>query len=409
MEQTVSFPEQRDSGPGDRGAYMSRFGLGTTATGPLAGRSFAVKDLFDIEGQITGCGNPVWAATHDRATMTAPAVAALLEAGAVANGKTVSDELAFSLIGENAHYGTPVNPAAPGRIPGGSSSGSAVAVAARLADFALGTDTGGSVRLPAAHCGLYGMRPTHGRIALDGVMPLAPGFDTVGWFARDSLLLQQVGTILLERSAPVTGNPAAAHNGLPDQVLIVEDAFAGVDASIRAALAPVVDRVTSALGAPRDITISPTGLEEWGEIFSIIQGAEIWRSHGAWISANRPNFGPGVAERFLWASHIDARSEADARQRRAAIVARLDAILAPGVMLCLPSQPALPPRLRTPVAELTAYRKRALSLLCIAGLGGLPQITVPLGEADDCPVGLSLIGSRGSDAALLAAARRIGD
>ncbi len=108
-------------------------------------------------------------------------------------GKAITDELTYSLNGENIHYGTPVNPKAPGRIPGGSSSGSAVAVAGELADFALGTDCGGSVRAPASFCGIYGMRPSHGRISTAGVFRLAPRFDTVGWFARDGRLLELRG------------------------------------------------------------------------------------------------------------------------------------------------------------------------------------------------------------------------
>jgi amidase len=167
------------------------------ATGPLAGLTFAAKDLFDVAGYVACAGNPDWLRTHAPAGKTAPVVQTLLEAGATLMGKTVTDELAFSMSGENIHYGTPINPAAPARIPGGSSSGSASATASKLVDFALGTDTSGSIRVPASYCGLFSLRPTHGRISCQGVIPLAPSFDTVGWVARDATLLQRIGEVLL--------------------------------------------------------------------------------------------------------------------------------------------------------------------------------------------------------------------
>ena len=183
--------------------------------GRLAGLRFAAKDIYDIAGQTCCCGNPDWLASHPPAERTASAVAALLDAGATLVGKTLTDELAFSLNGENHHYGTPVNSAAPDRIPGGSSNGSASAVAGHLVDFALGSDTGGSIRAPASYCGLYGLRPSHGAIPVDGIMPLAPSFDTVGWFARDPQLLERVGDVLL--------GPATATG--PGRLLYATDAF----------------------------------------------------------------------------------------------------------------------------------------------------------------------------------------
>src|SRR5260221_5355186 len=174
-----------------------RFALAGTATGPLAGRTFAVKDFIDIAGHVTGAGNPRWLETHAPATATAPCVKTLLEAGATMIGKTISDELAYSLNGDNFHYGTPLNAAAPDRVPGGSSSGSASAVAAGLCDFALGTDSGGSVRIPASYCGVYGIRTTQDLLALDGVVPFMPRLDVLGWFARDARLFAEVGRLLL--------------------------------------------------------------------------------------------------------------------------------------------------------------------------------------------------------------------
>ena len=189
------------------GAFVPHglFELAGATTGPLAGRSFAAKDIIDVAGRVSGCGNPDWLRTHDSAPATATTIQRCPDAGATLRGKTVTEELATGLTGENTHYGTPLNANAPGHVSGGSSSGSASAVAAGLVDFALGSDTGGSVRAPASFCGIYGIRPTHGRVPMSGVMPLAPSLDVVGWFARTPDLLAAVN------NAFSTGRPGHPH------------------------------------------------------------------------------------------------------------------------------------------------------------------------------------------------------
>lgn len=366
--------------------------------GPLSGLTFAAKDVFDVAGYVTGCGNPTWAATHQAADATSPVVEALLDAGASLVGKTIADEMAFSLNGENVHFGTPVNPRAPGRLPGGSSSGSAAAVAGGAVEVALGTDTAGSVRLPAGFCGLFGIRVTHGRVPMTGVVPLAPSFDALGWFARDPEMLARVGSIFL---GPVEAAP------MPDRVLIVDDAFALADRRARTALAPAVDAVTAALGPPRDIILDGAGLETWVPHFRILQGWEAWRCHGDWITAARPEFGPGIADRFSWAATVTLADVEPAAAFRARVTETLDVMLRDGAVLCLPTTPAIAPQLRTPQSELEEFRSQALALSCIAGLAGLPQITLPIAEVDDCPLGLSLIGRRGADEMLLRAALEV--
>src|SRR5712671_3391861 len=191
-------------------AFIEKFTLPATKDGPLRDLCFAVKDLIDVAGHPTGCGNPTWLATHPPASVSAVCVEQLLAAGAQCEGKTITDELAFSLLGENHFYGTPLNPSAPDRVPGGSSSGSASAVACGLVDFALGTDTGGSVRVPASNCGIWGWRPSHGLISVAGVMPFSPTLDTVGVFARSAETLQRIARALLaadalDRTAPIPG------------------------------------------------------------------------------------------------------------------------------------------------------------------------------------------------------------
>ena len=361
-------------------------------SGPLRGLTFAVKDVFDIVGHRTGNGNPVWLKTHPPAAGTASAVERLLAAGAKMVGKTHTDELAYSLNGENVHYGTPINPRAPGRIPGGSSSGSAATVAGGLVDFALGTDCGGSVRLPASYCGIYGIRTTHGLVPADGVVDLAKSFDTVGWFARDATMMLRVGEALL----PPDGEFA------PKRLLIAEDAFAFAGAEIGAALAAAVAKLKAALADHRTVKVYTGEPSVWSGIFRILQGDEIRKRHSAWIDAHHPNFGPGIAERFAWTRTI-ARAEVERmRPQREAVAAHMDALLGDDAVLCLPTAPGIAPNLATPAPELEVFRTLAFGLLSIAGLARLPQLSLPLGTLHDCPLGISLIAPRGGDLGLLA-------
>ena len=184
----------------------------SAADGPLKDLTFAVKDIFDVAGYPTGGGSPVMRAESPIHKTSAPIVQAMLDAGAKFVGKTQTDELTFSMNGQNKHYPEPINVRAEGRITGGSSSGSAAAVAAHLCDFAIGSDTGGSVRTPASYCGLFGIRPTHGRVNNHRAMPLAPSFDTAGYFAD---------------KAEVFGHVAASFLGEDRQVLLAVAALKG--------------------------------------------------------------------------------------------------------------------------------------------------------------------------------------
>ena len=365
--------------------------------GSLANLVFGVKDIYDIAGHKTGFGSPDWLATHAPARRTAPAVEALLEAGADVVGKTQTDELTYSLAGENAHYGTPINVNAPGRIPGGSSSGSAAAVAGGLVDFALGSDTGGSVRAPASFCGIYGIRPTPGRISLEGACPLAPSFDTCGWFARDPVLLERVGRVLLGDTS----------QGKPGAVLIADDAFEIAGETVTNALRPALNRISSLIGKPAQVTLSSEGLSRWSLIFRVLQGAEIWAQHGEWVTTVKPALGPGVKERIEWTSTIAAEDVDMAREKRAAIARRMDALLAGNAVMIVPTTPGIAPLRDRPQEEMNDFRHRALSLLCVAGLARLPQLSLPFASMDGCPLGISLIAARGNDMLLLALAREL--
>ena len=362
------------------------------ASGPLAGRTFAVKDIYDVAGQRTGFGSPDWLRTHEPAARTAPAVQLLLEAGANLVGKTLTDEMAWSLTGENAHYGTPVNVNAPGRIPGGSSSGSVAVVAAGVVDFAIGSDTGGSVRLPASFCGVVGLRPTHGRIPMDGVRPLAPSFDTCGWFARDAGLFERIGRVLLRDDAPAPK---------PRRVLLARDAFAVAGDAVANALKPAIQRVEALIGAPQAATVADEPLAQWMGYFRVLQSAEAWGQHGAWVTSVKPQLGPGVKERIAWASTVDPAAVAHAKTRREDIARSMAALLQDGTVLVLPSAPGIAPQRNSSPEVLDDLRTRALSMLSIAGLARLPQISLPLATLEGCPLGLSLIAARGNDTMLL--------
>jgi amidase len=358
-------------------------------SGPLNGLRFAAKDIFDVSGHTTGSGNPDWLATHGRAMATAPAVARLLDAGAELVGKTITDELAYSLNGQNFHYGTPVNVNAPGRIPCGSSSGSAAAVAGGAVDTALGSDTGGSVRIPAAVCGIYGIRPSHGRVSLEGVMPLAPSFDTVGWFAREPSVMARLGAILLgEDTGPVAGGVAR-----------IADAFAIAEPSVQAVLEALAQRIEKLLGRRPAVEIG--GLDDWMAVMRKLQAREIWSVHGQWIEKTRPRFGPEVAARFQWARGVASQPADDGKARRAAFAKRMEKILQETGLLLLPTAPDIAPLRGLEGASSQSFRDRTFRLTCIAGLAGLPQLNLPAGRVSGCPVGLSVIGPRGSDRALL--------
>jgi amidase len=384
-------PGLRPAPRGDLGAFIPgpRLSIDGAENGSLAGLSFACKDLIDIAGSVTGGGNPDWRRTHAPALRHAPVVERLLAAGARLIGKTVSDELAFSLEGANVHEGTPSNPRCPDRLPGGSSSGSSVAVAAGLADFALGTDTGGSVRVPASFCGVFGFRPTHGAVSLEGVLPFAPSYDTVGWLAREGSVLRRVGRVLL-------GEEAATP---PQRWLLARDAFDLCDSRCVEALYAAA----TAFGAA-EIALFDGEEALWLEAYRVLQGAEIWSSLGPWVAATRPRFGSAIAARFEDAAAIPADLAARLAPVRARIAARLGALLEPGTAMILPTAPCVAPRKDASAEEIGEFYRRALTLTSPAGHAGLPQLSLPLAEIDGCPLGLSIVSRRGSDASLLTVA-----
>lgn len=388
----------------ETGAFVQVLTVEPKGDGPLNGLRFAVKDLMDLAGHKTSCGNPAWRDSHPVAAANAVCVDQILNAGATCMGKTVTDELAFGLDGENFYYGTPLNPRAPDRVPGGSSSGSASAVACGLVDFALGTDTGGSVRVPAANCGIYGFRPTHGAISVAGVNPLAPTFDTVGCLAATAQVLSKAAAVLLGCDIPDVVNVR--------KVYTLRDAFASSDSEVIRALVKPVESLKAL--APenvteislRDITRSSAGedLRDWYDVYRTIQWAEIWSCLGSWVVNARPDLGPRTKRNFELARNLDRSTVPGAIRRREHYFTLLKNFLGPHDLICMPTTSAPAPLKGTLTIDRTtgSYYPRALALTSIAGIGRLPQVTVPVAEVDGAPVGMSLLAAHGMDAFLLA-------
>jgi len=364
--------------------------------GPIAGATFAAKDLFDVAGHPTGGGNPDWAKQNPVPSRHAWAVQRLLDAGATLIGKTVTDEVSLGILGENPFDGTPLNPKAPERVPGGSSSGSASAVAQGLCDTALGTDTGGSVRVPASFCGLYGIRPTHDRLNLGGMMPQAPSSDTMGWFARDVDTFARVSEVLL-------GEPIMA--SLPTRLVVAVDAFGFADAETAAALQPMVSTLSALVREVREDLLAPPGLSVWARAQRSLQSYEAWLTFRDWIDRHNPRLAFSVARNLALASAIPETERHWAALMRAEARARLAWLLSPGTILCLPTTPFPAPRKGLSLATLEPLRARIACLAAHGGLTGVPQVSLPGAHVHGLPVGLSILGARGSDAVLVAVAK----
>lgn len=377
-------------------AFIEMFTMTGVPQQPLSGRTVGVKDLFDVAGKVTGCGNPDWLTTHEKASQNAVAVDHLVKNGATIRGKTHTDELAYSLLGINSHYGIPLNSAAPDRLPGGSSSGSAAAVAGGLVDIGLGTDTGGSIRIPASFCGLYGLRTSHGVISLEGVMPLAPSFDTVGWMTRDLELLTEITSVFGFKK---TLEPQR-------KLLFPEDIWQYADTEVIDSLLPTLTTMEHLWGACSRVALAKGQLEQWRNIFQTCQAAEIWQCHGDWITKAVPSFGPGVKERFENAAQISHKQWREARLAREEIKETMQSALTANVIV-IPTSPTVALLRNENSNRLESFRNRALQMLCSAGLAGCPQLTLPAGKAEGLPTGLSIIGPSGSDADLLEMAHMI--
>ena len=365
----------------------------------LCGLGLAVKDLFHIQGLPTAAGNPDWLTTHPIPESTNSCVAQILSAGAAFKGKTITDELAYSLHGQNKHYETLVNPVAPAHIPGGSSSGSAVAVSAHLADIGLGTDTGGSIRVPSSYQGLWGLRTTHGAVACDNMVALAPSFDTVGWMTRDLDTLTKVANVCLNSAA---------------QSAISEAPKLGIATHLfeQTAHKSLCKTWLSALAAQNDCIELPKAQLNLDTLktaatFRTLQGSEIWQQHGEWIEDTQPNIAKDIMLRLDWCKTITAQDIQQAKTQQSVVINHINTLFEEIDVLVMPTTPGVAPRCDADETTLANDRNALLALTAIAGLAGLPQLHLPLFTLHNAPCGLSLVGKKGNDLALLALAKQL--
>ncbi|MFJ8791795.1 amidase [Streptomyces sp. NPDC102462] len=386
-----------DSAPFDRTVWRAVGDplVAARAPGPLDGVGIAVKDLFAVAGQPIGAGVAAWLAEQRPQTETAPALAELLDAGAHIVGIARTDEFAYSLTGANAHYGTPPNPAAPDRVSGGSTGGPAAAVALGQAAVGLGTDTAGSIRIPASYQGLVGLRSTHGSIDRDGVLPLARSFDAIGWLTEDVAASTAIARVLLG-GPDGTGRPA-------DRTLRLPTVEAMAAPEVVEAFSAVVERAAAAglLPPVHGVDLPHAQLERWVEAFRTVQAWEAWQAHGCWLTAHPDALGPDVAGRFAQASRVSEDEAARALAVTAEAAGRLTELLS-GAVLALPTAPGPAPSRAATGQQFETARAATLRMTCLAGLAGAPAVSLPLlRSADGLPVGLCLVGAPGSDLDLL--------
>ncbi len=368
-----------------------------SASGDLLGKTFVVKDFFDVEGFVTGGGNPDWQRTHQPAVENARCVSQLLAAGARLRGKSCTDELALSLDGINPYFGTPLNRQLPNHIPGGSSSGSASAVSCGLVDFGIGTDTAGSIRVPASYCGIFGFRPTHGAVDISGAIPLGQSFDTVGWLTRDADLLFDVGQVLLGQKS---------FNEITKAV-VARNLFELIPLEIGQQFLFACDHIFEHVERSPDLEISSHTLDTCASIFGIIRSCEAWRNFGPWLEEFHPQVSPTVLARLTEGQTVSAEEEQLARALQAELSKYFDNLIARNGVIILPTTWATPPLKTDSDDFLLDNRKKNLRLTALSVAAGLPQVSIPIDIKDGVKLGLSIIGAREQDLPLLSLVRRL--
>jgi len=373
--------------------------LQATAQGKLSGLSFVFKDLFDVQGYVTGAGNPAWLASHAPAEQSSALIESLLADGASCVGRVQTDELAYSLNGQNIHYGTPINPLAPECIPGGSSSGSAVAVANGEADFSIGTDTGGSVRVPASYCGLFGLRPTLGKLDLNNCFQLAESFDTAGIFSADLALLADAFVTLTAQ--PIDG--VTAKQLYLDNTLAHELSTERLETLKKWCSDAQVTLVRSDL-----LLNSGYSLDELSLLFRTIQGFEIIKQHDSWLQQHGDSLDPAILERVIWARTISKAQYQNAKIEQQRFQHSLSTLFSElDGLWVLPTTPSGPPALTLSGEQLAIYRSQLMGLTSIAGLSGFPQLHLPAQGLQEGPCGFSLMGLADKEADLIVTGQRL--
>uniref|UniRef100_A0A7N0V7D3 Amidase domain-containing protein n=1 Tax=Kalanchoe fedtschenkoi TaxID=63787 RepID=A0A7N0V7D3_KALFE len=409
----------------DFGAFLLKFQLlpppqpaPPKAPHPLTALTFAISDIFDVDGNVTGFGNPDWARTHAAASRTSPLVSTLVEGGATCVGKTVIGELSNSISGENKHYGTPTNPLAPAHVPGGSSSGAAVAVSAKLVDFSLGVDTTGDVRIPASHCGVFGFRPSHGAVSHMGIIPVSKSLDTVGWFASDPNVLRRVGHVLLRLPFSTQRNPR--------HVIIADDCFQ-CSRIPEGKVAQVVIKSTEKLYGRQLLKHENLGayltskipslkafhsknensqfktstLRSLGKIMQFIQMNEFKQNHEQWLTMEKPTVDPIILKRVHQTTNASDEDIENFHLVKSEMRSAMNNLLQDDGILVIPTVSELPPKGGSKETSTEDYQLRMYLLSSIASLSGCCQASIPLGFHDKCPISVSLVARHFGDRFLL--------
>ncbi|XP_054818295.1 translocon at the outer membrane of chloroplasts 64 [Prosopis cineraria] len=409
----------------DFGAFVEKFLLvpppqpaPPKAPHPLTGLTFAVSDVFDIDGYVTSFGHPDWARAHGPASQTSAAVSSLLEGGATCIGRTVVDELAFGISGENKHFGTPTNPAVHARVPGGSSGGAAVAVAAGLVDFSLGIDTVGGVRVPAGFCGVLGFRPSYGAVSHMGLIPVSTSLDTVGWFAKDPKVLNRVGHILLPASYVVPRNPR--------QIIIADDCFQHINVPLEKSSQVVIrsteklfgrqvlkqmnlaDYLSSTVPSLKAVAsqhvngrLKDSSLKLLANVMQFLQRHEFRLKHEEWMNTEKPTLHPSISAQLQDKLEVSDEDVENWKSVRNEMRIAVNSLLKDEGVLVIPTVADFPPKLGGKEILSEEYQSRAFSLLSIASISGCCQVSIPLGIHDKCPLSVSLIARHGGDRFLL--------
>ncbi|XP_061365456.1 outer envelope protein 64, mitochondrial [Gastrolobium bilobum] len=409
----------------DFGAFVERFELLPFPQLPppnqkqmLSSLTFAIKDIFDVKGYVTGFGNPDWKRTHEEAGKTAIVLTALLSNGATCVGKTVMDEFSFGISGENKYYGTPTNPQMPSCIPGGSSSGSAVAVAAALVDFAIGTDTTGCVRIPAAFCGILGFRPSHGVVSTIGVIPNSQSLDTVGWFARDPSVLHRVGHVLLQLNSVepkrtrriMFADDLFQLSKVPTQktVYVIGKAIENLSdyqsPKHMNLCQYIASNVPSLKGFREQLTDQQNGasvLKALTTVMFSLQGYEFKTNHEEWVKSVKPKLGRGVSDRVRAAITTTQDNIKALYKVRTEMISAFHCLLKDDGILVIPTVADNPLKLHTEKGFSSEFHDRTFALSSIASISGCCQVAIPLGCHNDCCVSVSFISMRGADKFLL--------
>lgn len=390
-------PEDTGTTPADKAIWrVSGTPLvAATASGPLDDLRLAVTDLYAVAGHQIGAGNRRWLSAAPVERRSADSVSALLDRGAQLIGLAHTADMGFGHTGIDSRSGTPPNPAVPGHLPGGSTSGAASAVSTEAADIALGVDTTGSMRIPASYQGLYGFVPSRGAVSTTGLLPLSTTFDVPAWACRDFATLESVSDVLLPSGS----------GGTIGGVLTSEGLNAIADAPVYAAMGawtgyrPDIERGPDIERADPNLGLLP----DWFEAMEAVQGYEAYRTHSAFLSTGSTSLGPEARDNFAEAARVTDTVYARRLQEVASAAVAIEEFMA-GRMLLLPATSSTAP---SADADLGTVLRNTGMLIALASIAGLPSVTVPQTTSDGAPVGITFVGPHGRDRDLLATVSQI--